>query len=94
MKTLYNVSMALKITTYDFSTLYTSLPLQSIYDNLETLIIKMFINSGNHYINVNTYMQTYFWSNTPRSGYANFNIDKMLQLLHFLLFNTYVRFGP
>ncbi len=54
----------------------------------------MFINSGNHYINVNTYMQAYFWSNTPRFGYANFIIDKTLQLLHFLLFNTYVRFGP
>ncbi len=82
------------IATYDFSILYTSLPLQSIYDNLETLIIKMFINSVNHYINVNTYMQSYVWSNTPRSGYASLNIDKTLQLLHFLLFNTYVRCGP
>ncbi len=88
---------ATSIAIYDFSTLYTILyilPLQYIYDNLETLIIKMFINSGNHYVDVNTYMQSYFWSNIPRSGYASFNIDKTLHLLHFLLFNTYVRCGP
>ncbi len=54
----------------------------------------MFINSGNHYIDVNTYMQNYVWSSTPMSGYASFNIDKTLKLLHILLFNTYVRCGP
>ncbi len=54
----------------------------------------MFISSGNHYVNVNTYMQNYFWSNTTRSSYASFNIEKTLQLLRFLLFNTYVRCGP
>ncbi len=68
------------IATFAFSTLYTSLPLQTIYDSLETLIIKMYINNGSHIININNYKQTYFWSNTEKTDYANYSIDKTLQV--------------
>ncbi len=46
------------IATFDFSTLYTSLPLQTIYDSLKTRIIEMCINNGSHIININNYKQT------------------------------------
>ena len=42
---LCQVQIASSIKTYDFSTLYTNLPLDYIYECLEKLIIKMFQNS-------------------------------------------------
>ncbi len=74
------------------NTLYTNLPLQTIFDNLVILIInRMFKNAGCHFINVNTYRQSYFWSNTDKSGYVCYVIDKTWQILHVLLFNSYVQ---
>ena len=41
--------------TFDFSTLYTNLPLIDIHDKLTKLIKKMYQNANAHYILVNTY---------------------------------------
>ena len=40
-----DIKTARSIKTFDFSTLYTNLPLSVIYDSLRSLIIKMFANS-------------------------------------------------
>ena len=79
--------------TFDFSTLYTNLPLQLIEDALQQLIIKMFANSGKKYILVNTFNKKAFWSVSPKNGYKVFTLDKLLASLHWILYNTYVRFG-
>ena len=41
-----DIKTAHSIKTFDFSTLYTNLPLDVIYASLRSLIIKMFVNSN------------------------------------------------
>ena len=84
---------AKSVQTFDFSTLYTNLPLKCIADSLEELIIKMFKNSGRNYILVNTFYERVFWSDSPKNGYKVFTLDKIIASLQWILFNTYVRFG-
>nr|NIQ20721.1 hypothetical protein [Gammaproteobacteria bacterium] len=82
------------IETYDFSTLYTNLPLDIIYKDLESLIIKMYKNSGSHTLLVNPYSKKCFWyQGNFYSGYKKYTIDKLLNALHFILNETYVQFG-
>ena len=92
IKKLQNMK-AKSVYTFDFSTLYTNLPLKSIEEALQQLVIKMFKNSSKHYILVNTFFKTAFWSDSPKSGYKVFTLDKVLDSLHWILYNTYVRFG-
>ena len=88
------VDFADSIETFDFSTLYTNLPLGAIYHNLEKLIIKMFRNSGSNSILVNANRRKAFWSqNSRRAGYKEYTIGKLLDALKFVLYNTYVKFG-
>ena len=94
LKNISNVEKADSIETFDFSTLYTNLPLDSIYNNLQRLIIKMYNNSGSSSILVNAYKRNSFWSqNSIRPGYREYTIDKLLDALKFVLYNTYVKFG-
>ena len=88
-----NKLKANSVHTFDFSTLYTNLPLAEIYNSLESLIIKMFKNSGYHYILVNTFSNKAFWAASTLPGYKVFTLDKVLTSLHWILFNTYVCFG-
>ena len=82
------------IETYDFSTLYTNLPLDTIYKDLERLIIKMYKNSGSHTLLVNPYLKKCFWYNGNfYAGYKKYTIDKLLLALHFILYETYIQFG-
>ena len=88
------VDVADSIETFDFSTLYTNLPLDNIYEKLKQLIIKMFKHSGSNSILVNADRRKAFWSqNTSRHGYADYTIGKLLDALRYVLFNTYVKFG-
>ena len=48
-----DIKIARSIKTFHFSTLYTNLPLDIIYDSLRSLIIKMFVNSKRVSIMVN-----------------------------------------
>ena len=84
---------ASSVHTFDFSTLYTNLPLKSIEESIGQLVIKMFDNSRKTCILVNTFGKKAFWSNFPKRGYKVFTLDKVLDSLHWILFNTYVRFG-
>ena len=89
-----DVDVAFSIKTFDFSTLYTNLPLKCIYESLERLIIKMYKHSGSHMLMINTYTGKAFWSHgTQYSGYKEYTVDKLLDALKFVLYNTYVQFG-
>ena len=91
---LGDVKSAVSIKTYDFSTLYTNLPLDKIYENLEKLIIKMFNNSGRHSLLINADRKKAFWSQGQHyPGYKIYTIDKLLDALKFILYNTYVQFA-
>ena len=89
---MYIISHSIK--TYDFSTLYTNLPLDVIYDSLRSLIIKMFVNSKSVAIMVNSNSKRAFWSNGSNyAGYREYTIDKLLEALELILFNTYIQFN-
>ena len=91
---LCHVEIASSIKTYDFSTLYTNLPLDYIYECLEKLIIKMFQNSNSVGLMVNSESKRAFWSRgCDYSGYKLFTVDKLLEALRYILYNTYVQFA-
>ena len=94
IKNIADIKTAHSIKTYDFSTLYTNLPLDVIYDSLRSLIIKMFVNSKSVAIMVNSNSKTAFWSNGSNyAGYREYTIDKLLEALELILFNTYIQFN-
>ena len=73
-----DIKTAHSIKTFDFSTLYTNLPLDVIYDSLRSLIIKMFVNSKSVAIMVNSNSKRAFWSNGSNyAGYREYTIDKL-----------------
>ena len=85
---------ATSVKTYAFSTLYTNLPLDKIYNNLEKLIIKMFNNSGSLSLLVNADRKKAFWlQGKLYPGYKIYTIDKLLDALKYILYNTYVQFA-
>ena len=74
--------------------LYTNLPLDVIHDGLRSLIIKMFVNSKSVAIMVNSNSRRAFWSNGSNyAGYREYTIDKLLEALELILFNTYIQFN-
>ena len=82
--------------SYDFSTLYTKLPLQKIYSDLEKLVIKMFSNKvhSENYVAVNVYNNvSFFTSDAYKPSYKMYTVDKTLDALRFVLFNTNVQFA-
>ena len=92
MSKIKNVN-AHSVYTFDFSTLYTNLPLIDIHDKLTKLIKKMYQNANAHYILVNTYTGKAFWSHTDKGSYKSFNLQHLLDALEFILNNTYIKFG-
>ena len=89
-----DIKTAHSIKTFDYSTLYTNLPLDVIYGSLKSLIIKMFTNSKSIAILVNSYRKKAFWSNgSSYPGYREYTIDKLLEALEIILFNTYIQFN-
>ena len=85
---------AQSIKTFDFSTLYTTLTLNAIYDGLEQLISKMFKVSGSLGIMVNDDVKKSFWSDgSDRPNYKLYTMDKLLDSLKYVLYNTYVQFA-
>ena len=89
-----DIKTAQIIKTFDFSTLYTNLPLDVIYDSLRSLIIKMFVNSKSVAIMVKSNSKRAFWSNGSNyAGYREYTIDKLLEALELILFNSYIQFN-
>ena len=92
MSKIKNVN-AHSVYTFDFSTLYTNLPLIDIHDKLNKLIKKMYQNGNAHYILVNTYTGKALWSHTDKGSYKSFSLQHLLDAMEFILNNTYIKFG-
>ena len=66
----------------------------NIFHSLRSLIIKMFVNSKSVAIMVNSNSKRAFWSNGSNyAGYRAYTIDKLLEALELILFNTYIQFN-
>ena len=82
---------ASSLSTYDFSTLYTTLPHNFIKDKLVDLIERTFQRDGSLYIACND-KNAFFTSDAIR----NYNLwfcQKLCEALTFLLDNVYIRLG-
>ena len=83
------------IHTYDFSTLYTNLPLDLVRNELFEMIDRYFdINErkSNKYIVLNHFWVTAQFASVNRKG--SYDRDKLKTALDYLHFNSFVRFGP
>ena len=82
---------ASSLSTYDFSTLYTTLPHNLIKDKLVDLIERTFQREGSLYIACSD-RNAFFTSGAVRN-YNLWSCQKVCEALTFLLDNIYIRFG-
>ena len=79
------------MSTYDFSTLYTTLPHNLIKEKLTELIEQTFNREGSLYLACND-KNAFFTSEQPKR-YKLWSCQKMCDALHYLLDNIFIRFG-
>ena len=86
-----NRFLASSISTYDFSTLYTTLPHAMIKDKLSKLIIKTFDREKRTYLACNA-VHAYF-TNEPPKYHTSWTCSEVCDSLAYLLDNIFVRYG-
>ena len=79
------------LSTYDFSTLYTTLPHSLIKDKLIDLIERTFQREGSPYLGCND-RNAFFTSVKPKKYHA-WSCQNVCDALTFLLENSFIRFG-
>ena len=82
---------ATSLSTYDFSTLYTTLPHSLVEDKLVDLIERAFQREGSPYLACND-RNAFFTSEKPKK-YHSWSCQGVCDALTFLLDNIFVRFG-
>ncbi len=93
---LNNMKKATSIHTFDFSTLYTNLPLKSLQKSLQQFILHMFKISDKKFIFVNSGKKKAFWSNDDEysKNHKMYTSDFLINAVNYLLENTFVTYGP
>ena len=94
LKMIENINekrQAKSVVTYDFSTLYTNIPQNSLKETLKVIIDKCFENSKMKFITVNKLEA--FWSNKPSANCFSFDKTSLLKCIYFLIDNTFFRCG-
>ena len=88
-----SLSQVSSIKTFDFSTLYTTLPHDKLKTRLKETIHKAFShrNYGSKFV-VLGYNSTYF-SNKIHKGKTCYSEEQVISMLEFLIDNTFVSFG-
>ena len=88
---LSNAADAHSLNTYDFSTLYTNIPHDSLKNNLKELIDEAFSVRGAQYISCNSRGKC-CWSNERK---YDINVDKsqLTDMINYLVDNIYVSVG-
>ena len=81
-----------QVSTWDFSTLYTSLPHAKLKHQLHDLLERVFNTRGKSFIATNNFHT--FWANDRKSTkYTYFSCRELCLAIDFLIDNIYVRFG-
>ena len=93
LRTLEEKRLSLnKVSTWDFSTLYTSLPHAKLKLQLHDLLERVFTTRGKSFIATNNYHT--FWTKDKKSTkYTYFSCRELCLAVDFLIDNIYVRFG-
>ena len=80
------------VSTWDFSTLYTSLPHAQLKKQIHDLLERVFNTKGKSFIATNNFHT--FWTNDRTSTrYTYFSCRELCLAIDFLIDNIYVRFG-
>ena len=79
------------LSTYDFSTLYTTLPHNLMIEKLIDLIDRIFHREGSLYLACND--RNAFFTAEEHKRYKLWSCQKVCEALIFLLDNIYIRFG-
>ena len=80
------------VSTWDFSTLYTSLPHAQLKKQLHDLLERVFNTKGKSFIATNNFRT--FWTNDrTATRYTYFSCRELCLAIEFLIDNIYVRFG-
>ncbi len=82
------------IATYDFSTLYTTIPLKELKEQIGWTVSKAFHGSGKKFINI--YHSSARWSNkqcSPNSKVTQIDQSKLMEMIVFLIDNIFVTCG-
>ncbi len=79
------------IRTYDFSTLYTSIPHTLLKRHLSWVITTAFKSSKKSFISV--YNNSAAWTNSPKKHSLHLNCKQVIQLTNWLINNIFVTFG-
>ena len=82
---------ASKLSTYDFSTLYTTLPHHLIKDKLIDLINRTFIRENTQYLACNE--ECAFFTSDVYNNHNLWSCQKVCDALVYLLDNIFIRFG-
>ena len=80
------------MSTYDFSTLYTTLPQNQIKEKLTELIEQIFNREGSLYLACND-RNAFFFTSEQLKRYKLWPCQKTCDALPFLLDNIFIRFG-
>ena len=91
LSTLNVGSKAKHLDSFDFATLYTNIPHDSLKCNLKELITEAFKVRGAKYLSVNRQGVAY-WSIEPTPGFC-FSFDKLIEMLEYLIDNIYIIVG-
>ena len=78
--------------SYDFSTLYTTLPFNLIKEKLTELIEQIFNIKGSLYLACNENCAILFFTSEQPEQYKLWSCQKMCDALHYLLENIFTRF--
>ena len=83
--------LASSLSTYDFSTLYTTLPHNLIKEKQTELIEQTFNREGSLHLACND--KNAFFTSEQQKRYKLWSCQKMCDALHYLLDNIFIRFG-
>ena len=83
--------LASSLSTYDFSTHYTTLSHNLIKEKLTELIEQIFNREGSLYLACND--KNAFFTSEQHKRYKLWSCQKMCDALHYLLDNIFIRFG-
>ena len=80
------------VSTWDFSTLYTSLPHAKLKHQLHDLLERVFTTRGKSFIATNNF-RTFWTTDRKYDKYNYFSCRELCLAIDFLIDNIYVRFG-
>ena len=89
------VHRATSIQTFDFSTLYTSIPHDLLKNRMNSIINNAFKyrNEATRYTHINVGRNKSYFTSDPLNGDNKYTANDICQMIEFLVDNIYVRFG-